>query len=73
MDNILNDEKSNENISIYDISYKTLIRFEKVNGFVRVYEGTKYLIRFGLGKYDASYNRIIYRIELKSGTTYAFS
>ena len=39
--NILLDEKSNENILVYDISYKTLIdakplriRFDKVEGFI---------------------------------------
>ena len=43
-DNILIDEKSNENILNYDISYRTLIgpkplriRFDKVDRFVRVY------------------------------------
>ena len=46
--NILLDEKSSENILIYDISYKTLIgakplciRFNKVNGFNRVYGRSK--------------------------------
>ena len=41
--NILLDEKSHENILIYNISYKTLIgakplriRFDKVDGFIRV-------------------------------------
>ena len=40
-DNILMNEKSYENILVYDISYKTLIgakllriRFEKINGFI---------------------------------------
>ena len=44
--NILIDEKSQENILIYDISYKTLIgskplhiRFNKMNGFIRIYDG----------------------------------
>ena len=44
--NILIDEKSQENILIYDISYKTLIgskplhiRFNKINGFIRIYDG----------------------------------
>ena len=54
-DNIWINEKSNENILIYDISYKTLIgvkplhiRFDKIDE-----------------KYDAIYNRIRYLIESK--------
>ena len=47
IDNILIDKKSHENILIYDISYKTLIgskplriRFDKIDGFIRIYDGT---------------------------------
>ena len=47
LDNILIDRKSYENILVYNISYKTLsdakslhIRFDKINGFIRVYDGT---------------------------------
>ena len=43
--NFLLDEKSNENILDYDISYQTLIdakslhiKFNKVDGFIRVYD-----------------------------------
>ena len=42
------DEKSNESILVYNISYKTLtdaksicIRFDKVDGFIRTYDGTR--------------------------------
>ena len=45
-DNILFNEKSYENILVYDISYRTLIgakplciRFDKVDGFIRVMIG----------------------------------
>ena len=58
-DNILMNEKSYENILVYDISYKTLIgakllriSFEKINGFIRVYDQTRYLVLFGPEKYD---------------------
>ena len=34
------------------------IRFGKVDGFVRVYDGTKYFVLFELEKHDAIYNRI---------------
>ena len=64
-DDILLNEKLYENILIYNISYKTLtgpkplrIRFNNLDGFIRVYDGTKYLVLFGPEKYDAIYNRI---------------
>ena len=39
---------------IYDISYKTLrIRFDKIDGSIRVYDGTRYLVLFGPENYDA--------------------
>ena len=48
-DNILLDEKSDEDILIYDVSYKTLtgatslrILFDNVDSFIRVYDETKY-------------------------------
>ena len=73
-DNISIDEKSNENTLIYDISYKTLrIRFDKINGSIRVYDGTRYLVLFGPENYDAIYNRVRSFICQKSGITYAFS
>ena len=45
---------------VYNISYKTLIdaksleiRFDKVDGLIRVYDRTRYLLLFGPEKYDA--------------------
>ena len=33
---------------------KTLhIRFDKIDGFIRVYDGTRYLVLFGSEKYDS--------------------
>ena len=65
IDNILIDEQSHENILIYGISYKTLIdskplriRFNKIDGFIRIYDRTRYLKLFSSEKYDAIYNRI---------------
>ena len=49
------------------------IRFQKVNGFIGVYDGTRYLVLFGDEKYDFIYNRIIYLIGVKSGITYVIS
>ena len=71
IDNIITDEKSHENILIYDISYKTLIsskplriRFDKKGGIIRIYDGTRYLTLFGTKKYDAAYDRIRYLVSL---------
>ena len=53
LDNILIYEKSYENILFYRISYKTLIgakplyiRFNKIDGFIRVYDGAM-MVLFG--------------------------
>ena len=74
------DEKSCKNILVYHISYKTLIgakplriSFSKVDGFIRVFDGTRYLILFGPEKYYAIYNRIRYLISQKSDITYVIS
>ena len=42
----------------------------KINGFIRIYNGTRYLTLFGSEKYDAIYNRIRYLISLTCGITY---
>ena len=49
------------------------IRFDEIYGFIRVYDGTRYLILFGSEKYDSIYNRIRYLISAKSGITYITS
>ena len=61
-ENTLLGKKWCENILIYQILYTNLIdakplriRFNKVygyNGFIRVYDGTRYLVLFGPEKYD---------------------
>ena len=75
--NILIDEKSYESILVCNISYKSLIdskplrvRFDKIDGFIRVYDGTRYLVLIRIKKYDSIYNRIRYLISAKSGTSY---
>ena len=80
LDNILIDEKSYEHILVYNISYRTLIdvkpsriRFDKIDGFIRVYDGIRYGILFRSEKYDSIYKRIRYLISVKSGITYIFS
>ena len=79
-DHILLDKKSYGNILIYGISYKTLvgakplyIRFDKLDEFVRVYDGTRYLVLFGGKKYDFTYNRFRYLMEVKCGITFVIS
>ena len=77
LDNILIDEKSSGNILVYDISYKTLIgakplriRPNKVDGFIRVYDETRYLVLLGGEKYDFIYNKTFDLIGAKSDITY---
>ena len=71
------DKESYQNILVYNILYKSLfdskpllIRFDKINGFIRVYDGKRYLVLFGSGKYDSILNRIRYLTGVKSGITY---
>ena len=70
------DEKPHENIWIYDISNKTSnslhIRFDKIDGFIKSYNGTRCLALLGSEKYDAIYNRIRYLVNQKSDITYIF-
>ena len=80
INNILIDEKSHENILIFDISCKTLfdqkplrIRFLKIYEIVRICDGTRYLILFGSEKYEAIYKKIRYLINQKSEIRYIFS
>ena len=56
------------------ISAKHLhIKFDKIDGFIRVYDGTRYLVLFGSERYAFIYYRIRYLIGIKSGTTYVIS
>ena len=79
LNNILIDKKSNENILVYNISYKRFnakplrITFDKIDGFIRVFDGTRYLVLFGCEKLDSIFNRIRYFISVKSGITYIIS
>ena len=69
-------EKSYRNILIYDISYKTFMdekpsgfKFENVDGFIQVYDGTRHLMLFIPERYDAIYDRAIYLISKKCNIT----
>ena len=77
---ILWDEKSYENILIYDISYKTFtgakplcIWFNKIDGFIKIHDGIRYSVLFGPKTYGAVYDRIRDLITEKSGVTYSTS
>ena len=45
------------------------IRFDKIDGFIRVYDRTRYLILFGSQKYDYIYNKIRYLLFEKGVIT----
>ena len=49
------------------------IRFNKIDGLLRVYDGTRYLVLFRCEKYDSICNRIRYLISVKSDITYVIS
>ena len=58
---------------IHNFEAKPLnIRFDKVNGFIRVYDEARYLVLFRPEKYDLIYNKIRYVIRQKSCITYVF-
>ena len=76
-DNTLIDEKSHPNILIYDILYKILIgpkplhiRFSQVDGFIRVYYRSRFLVLFGINKYETIRNRIRYVIGVNGNIIY---
>ena len=78
-DNTLIDKKLHEDVFIFEISYKNLIsakplhnRFYQVDGFIKVYNGSRFLVLFRIKKYDAIYNRIWYLIGVKGSITYVF-
>ena len=59
--------------------YRTLIglkplwiRSNKIYGFIKIYDGSKYLVLVSPEKYNAIYNRNRYLISLKSSITYIF-
>ena len=68
-----------KNILICDISYKTLvslrtlrIRFDKIDGIITIYDGTRFLTLFRTKIYDVIYGKIRYLISIKSNITYIF-
>ena len=49
------------------------IRFDKIDGFIKIYNGTIYLVLLGPEKYGTSYDRISYLISLESWIIYIFA
>ena len=47
-----------------------MFRIDKIDRFIRVYDGTRYLVLFGSEIYDSINDRIRYLISVKSGITY---
>ena len=43
------------------------VRFNNVDGFLKVYDGARYLVLFSPERYDAIYDRIWYFISEKIG------
>ena len=58
---------------IYDISYKKFvgtkpmrIRFDNVDGFIKTYDGTRYLVLFDPERYDGIQKRIKHIVSEKN-------
>ena len=49
------------------------IIFDRIDGLIRISDGTRCLTLNGPEKYDTIYYRIRYLVSLKSGMTYIFS
>ena len=72
--------KTHGNIFNYDISYKTYdmtfhsskplrIRFDEIDGFIKIFDDIRYLVLLSYEIYGTIYNRITYRLSEKSGIT----
>ena len=48
------------------------IRFDNVNGFIRVYDRNRFVVLLGFEKYNAIYDRIRYLIGLKYDITLVY-
>ena len=49
------------------------VRCDQIDGFTRVYDGTRYSVLFRSEKDDSIYNWIRYLISVKRGITYTIS
>ena len=69
-------KERNENILVYDISYKTStgakplrIRFDKIAGFIKIHDKIRYLVLFDYSYRDKIFDKIKYLISGKSCIT----
>ena len=74
------DIKNHACLCVYYISYKNCmgsvllrIKFDEIHGFIKIYDGIRYLVLFGGGFYDEIFDRIKYLICKKSGITVSIS
>ena len=79
LDNILKDEKSYENILIYNVEYKTLdsakplcIIFNKIEGYIRKYDSTMVAQYLSLGHSNEKHDKMGH-VMLKSNILDTFS
>ena len=49
------------------------IRLDRIDGLLKIYDGTRYLVLFGSERYDAIYNKIRCLIREKNSITYSIS
>ena len=49
------------------------IRLDRIDGLLKIYDGTRYLVLFGSERYDAIYNNIRCLIREKNSITYSIS
>ena len=47
------------------------IRFDKIDGFIKIYDGTRHFVLFGPERYNAIYDKIRYLISEKGSIRYS--
>ena len=58
----------------YALGAKPLrIWFDKIDGFIKIYDGIRYLVLFATERYNTIYDRINYLISEKSGFMYSIN
>ena len=69
-------KEKHENITVYDISYKTSTgakplrnRFDKIDGFIKIHDEIRYLLLFDYSYHDKVCDKIKYLISEKGGIT----
>ena len=53
-------------MSNFFILFLYFFRFNKTDGFIKIFNGTRYIVLFGSETYDFIYNRTIYLVSVKS-------